>query len=133
MHPLVLEKWLRVQASAQRVDAPVLDVVQALMRHESFSLRNPNKVYALFSPFFNSNPAEFHRLDGRGYEFWADQVLSLNTVNPTVAARIARSMDRWKKLTPTLQQQARAALERVRRAPRLSKDVGEIVDKALEH
>lgn len=130
---LVVDKWLRVQAGARRLDSSVLEVVKALMRHDAFSLRNPNKVYALLAPFFNSNPAEFHRPDGAAYEFWADQVLALDKINPTVAGRIARSMDRWRKLTPPLQAVARTALLRVQRGPHLSKDVEEIIEKALEH
>jgi aminopeptidase N len=129
--PLAVDKWLRVQATADAVGEPVLAVAQRLMEHEAFSLRNPNKVYALLAAFFSANPAEFHRPDGASYAFWVDQVLALDAINPSVASRMARMLDRWKKLTPELQTAAKTALERVQAASGLSRDVAEIVGKAL--
>ena len=129
--PLVVDKWLRVQAQARAIGRPGLAVVTELMRHPAFSLRNPNKVYALLMTFFAANPAEFHTPDGAGYAFWADQVLAVDALNPQVASRMARTLDRWRKLTPALQQAAAGALRRVQAAPGLSRDVSEIVDKAL--
>lgn len=129
--PLVVDKWLRAQAASRRVDAPVLEIVKGLMKHPAFSLRNPNKVFALLLSFFASNPAEFHTPDGAAYGFWADQVLALDAINPQVASRVARTLDRWRKLTPELQTRAEAALRRVQKGPNLSKDVTEIVGKAL--
>lgn len=127
---LGIDKWLRAQATARRIDRPVLDVVRGLMRHEAFSLNNPNKVYALLVSFFMFNPAEFHRPDGAGYAFWAEQVLALDRINPQVAARVARQMDRWTTLARPMRDLARAALERVHKA-KLSNDVAEIIGKAL--
>jgi aminopeptidase N len=129
--PLVVDKWLRVQAAARRVGRPGLEVVQELMQHRAFSLRNPNKVYSLLMTFFSSNPAEFHRPDGAGYAFWAEQVLAVDALNPQVASRLARTLDRWRKLTPTLQRAAEGALTEVQRSGQLSKDVSEIIGKTL--
>jgi aminopeptidase N len=44
---------------------------------------------------------------------------------------MARALDRWRKFTPERQAAMRAALERVAAAPELSRDVSEIVTKAL--
>jgi aminopeptidase N len=30
--------------------------------------------------------------------FWADRVLELDAINPQLAARLARAMDRWRAL-----------------------------------
>ena len=62
-----------------------------------FSMANPNNVYALLVAFFMNNPAEFHRLDGEGYKFWVECVLKLDALNPQVASRVARSLE---KLAP---------------------------------
>jgi len=48
-----------------------------------------------------------------------------------VAARLARSLDRWRKYAPVLQEKMRTALRRVADAPKLSKDVEEVVTKSL--
>jgi aminopeptidase N len=133
--PLVMNKWFNVQATAvaQPGEPAVLTRVKALLKHAAFSLSNPNNVYALVLGFTNNNPAEFHRADGSGYAFWLDIVLQLDQLNPTVAARTARALDRWRKFTPDRARQMRDVLIEVARAPELSRDVREIVTKALEN
>jgi aminopeptidase N len=128
--PLVVDKWLRVQATALEPTG-VLDDVQRLTRHVAYSATNPNKVGALLGGFFNGNAAAFHRLDGRGHAFWAEQILILDPINPSVAGRLARALERWRKFGPELQASARNALEAVRGSKGQSNDVLEIVDKAL--
>ncbi|MCB1958273.1 MAG: DUF3458 domain-containing protein, partial [Rhodocyclaceae bacterium] len=131
---LVLDKWLAIQASAWRWhadDSPALARVQALYADGSFDSGNPNRIYALLGAYFRANPAEFHRPDGAGYDFWAERVIELDGRNPQVAARMARSLDRWRNLAPSLQVPARKALERVAAHPGLSGDVAEVVGRAL--
>jgi len=126
--PLVVDKWLAVQATSRLPDT--LARVERLMHHEAFDIRNPNKVYALIRAFC-ANHVRFHAADGSGYAFGADRVLELDALNPQIAARIARAFDRWKKFDAGRQAHARAALERIRAKAGLSKDVAEVVTKAL--
>ena len=111
----------------------MVERVRLLMRHPGFSLSNPNNVNALIRSFCALNEAEFHRRDGGGYTFWVDQVLALDKINPTIAARIARTLDRWRKFTTDRQTAMRAALEEVARQRALSRDVCEIVNKSLAY
>jgi aminopeptidase N len=127
--PLVVDKWLRVQAGSRLPGT--LDEVKRLAQHHAFSLRNPNKVYALIGAFCMGNPVRFHAADGAGYAFLADQVIALHQLNPQVAARTARAFDRWRKFDAGRQAHARAALERIRDVDGLCKDVAEVVGKAL--
>jgi aminopeptidase N len=108
----------------------VLERVRGLMSHPAFSIRNPNKVRSLITSFCGGNLAEFHAPDGSGYTFWAEQVLSLDALNPQMAARLTRAMDRWRKFDPARQAAMRSALERVASQAR-SADVLEIVGKSL--
>jgi aminopeptidase N len=97
---LVLDKWFQLQAGAWRWSDAAPDTlaqVQALMANPAFSLSNPNKVYALLGGYFKANPAEFHRADGAGYAFWAEQVIALDRNNPQVASRMARALEGWRK------------------------------------
>jgi aminopeptidase N len=126
--PLVVDKWLAVQATSRLPDT--LARVERLMRHEAFDIRNPNKVYALIRAFC-SNHVRFHAADGSGYAFAADRVLELDSLNPQIAARIARAFDRWRKFDAGRQAHARGALERILAKEGLSKDVAEVVTKAL--
>jgi aminopeptidase N len=127
--PLVMDKWLAVQAASPQPDT--LARVRALATHPVFDRKVPNKVYALIRSF-TLNHVRFHAADGGGYAFLADQVIALDGLNPQVAARIARGYDRWKRFDPARQGHARAALERIRDTPGLSRDVTEIVGKALQ-
>ena len=127
--PLVLDKWLRVQAMSRLPGT--LAEVQRIEGHPAFSIRNPNKVYALIGGFSAGNHVRFHAADGGGYDFLADKVIELDALNPQVASRMARGFDRWKKFDAGRQAHARAALERIRSTPGLSRDVAEIVTKAL--
>jgi len=126
--PLVVDKWLAVQATSRLPDT--LAEVERLTRHEAFDLRNPNKVYALLRGFA-ANYVRFNAADGSGYRFLADQIIALDPLNPQVASRLARGFDRWKKFDTVRQGHARRALEHVRDTGGLSKDVLEVVSKAL--
>jgi len=125
---LVIDKWFMLQAMANTTD---VDAMIKLMTHPAFTLKNPNRARSLLFSFCNGNPSRFHAADGSGYQFWARQVIALNAINPQVAARLARTLDRWRKYSPPLQKKMRAALQQVAATPKLSKDVLEIVTKAL--
>jgi aminopeptidase N len=126
--PLVVDKWLAVQATSRLPGT--LGRVKELLSHPAFDLQVPNKVYALIRAFV-SNHVRFHAADGAGYAFLTDQVIALNKLNPQVAARMARGFDRWKRFDGARKANAQAALERIRDIQGLSKDVAEIVTKAL--
>jgi aminopeptidase N len=126
--PLVVDKWLAVQASS-RLPGTLARVTE-LLGHPAFDLKVPNKVYALIRSFA-ANHVRFHAACGGGYAFLADQIIALNALNPQIAARMARAYDRWKKFDEQRKAHAKRALERIRAAEGLSKDVAEIVSKAL--
>ncbi|MEH6436501.1 aminopeptidase N [Massilia sp. DD77] len=125
---LVVDKWFTMQATAPTTDVAA---VRALMRHPAFTLRNPNRARSLVAAFCASNPVQFHAPDGSGYQFWAEQVIALDALNPQVASRLARAMDRWRRYAPELQAQMQSALQQVAGQPELSNDVREVVSKAL--
>jgi len=134
--PLVIDKWFALQATAPEAGdgAPgqVLAQVRALLQHPDFSLRNPNRARSLVFALCSGNPAAFHRPDAAGYVFWADRLLELDPLNPQLAARLARVMDRWPTLAEPYRSAAREAIERVAAKNDLSDDVREIVTLALE-
>ncbi|HPU52415.1 MAG TPA: aminopeptidase N [Burkholderiaceae bacterium] len=131
--PLAMDKWFMMQATQHRAPQgpPVLEHVRRLLSHPSFSMRNPNKVRSLIGGFCLGNLAEFHHVDGSGYRFWEEMIGELDPLNPQIASRIARAMERWRKFTPDRQVLARATLERVAGRAQLSRDVREIIGKAL--
>jgi len=125
---LVVDKWFSLQAVAMHTD---VNAVRKLMTHPAFTLKNPNRARSLIFSFCNGNPSQFHAADGSGYAFWAEQVIALNKLNPQVAARLVRTLDHWKKYQPALKKQMQAALQKVAATKGLSKDVQEVVVRAL--
>ncbi len=127
---LVIDKWFALQAAAPTTD---VQAVRALMKHPAFTLKNPNRARSLIFSFCAANPSQFHAPDGSGYAFWAEQVIALDAINPQVASRLARSMDRWRRYAPALQSHMKKALQKVAGGKKLSNDVREVVSKALSN
>ncbi|MCG2583658.1 aminopeptidase N [Massilia sp. TS11] len=125
---LVVDKWFALQAS--HPGTHVADV-RRLLQHPAMNIKNPNRARSLIFNFCAGNPARFHADDGSGYALWAELLLTLDAINPQVAARLARMLDRWRRYAPALQQRMQRALAGVARRKRLSRDVREVVDKAL--
>ncbi|AMO24010.1 aminopeptidase N [Ramlibacter solisilvae] len=128
---LVLDKWFALQAGAPDRGGNILPIVKQLMNHPDFNIRNPNRARSLIFSYCNANPGAFHRPDAAGYVFWSERVTELDAFNPQVAARLARALDRWKKLEEPLRSAAREAIARVAAKPDLSNDVREVVTRAL--
>jgi aminopeptidase N len=127
--PLIIDKWFSLQAMTP--DPATLDRVRALTGHPAFSMANPNRVRALIGGFAQGNPTQFNRLDGAGYEFVADRILALDPANPQVASRMTTAFKSWRALEPGRRARAKSALTRIADAPKLSRDVGDIVQRAL--
>ncbi|MCG8050573.1 MAG: aminopeptidase N [Candidatus Thiodiazotropha endolucinida] len=127
--PLVMDKWFAVQAGSNLPGT--LASVEALMEHPAFSIRNPNKVRSLIGAFCSTNLFAFHAADGSGYEFLTDQVITLDSLNPQIAARLLRLMSRWRRYDESRQQLMRKAFERVLAQADISKDVFEIASKSV--
>ena len=127
--PLVIAKWLSLQALSRRPD--VLERVKALTHHRSYDAQNPNKIYALLGAFCHGNQVGFHRPDGAGYRFTADRIVALDAVNPQVAARLTTAFSRWQRLEPGRREAMRQELERIVGTADLSRDVYEIASKTL--
>jgi aminopeptidase N len=128
---LVLDKWFALQAGAPDRGGNVLPAVRQLMQHPDFNLKNPNRARSVIFSYCSANPGAFHRADAAGYVFWSERVLELDAINPQVAARLARALDRWKKLAEPYRTAAREAIARVAARPDLSNDVREVVTRAL--
>lgn len=129
--PLVMDKWFSLHARSRR--ANTLSRVKELLNHSCFSIKNPNKVRALIGVFSMANPTSFHAIDGSGYQFLTEQVITLNAINPQVAARMVKPLIDWKKYASDRQQLMRKSLHEILNTPKLSKDVYEIVDRSLQH
>lgn len=127
--PLVMNKWFMVQAQSRLPNA--LDNVKSLMKQPFFNIKNPNNVYALIGGFCSGNMLNFHSQSGEGYQFVVDCVLTLDAINPMVAARMVEPLLGWKRFKEPQHNLMKSALTRIIATPNLSKNVYEPVSKAL--
>ena len=106
----VFDKWFALQAGACDRDGDVLPKVRQLLMHPDFEIKNPNRARSLIFSYCNANPAGFHRADASGYVLWSEKVMEIDGFNPQVAARLARALDRWRKLAEPYRSAAREAI-----------------------
>ena len=128
--PLVMDKWLMVQASSRLPNT--LTAVRKLASHSVFNYRNPNKVRALVGVFCHQNPINFHNKDGSGYQFLAEHVTRLEKINSRIAAGLLKALTRWRRYDKTRQEMMQAVLQQVLNLEGLSTDCFEIANKSLE-
>jgi aminopeptidase N len=127
--PLVIDKWFAVQARDPAESA--LGRVVGLTAHPAFDAKNPNRLRALVSTFANFNPVRFHDPSGAGYRFLADQILAVDRYNPMIAARLVDPLGGWRRYKPELGELMKAELQRILKTEGLSKNVFELVTRAL--
>jgi aminopeptidase N len=125
---LVVNKWLAIQAQSELNDT--LSQVRSLMNHPSFDIKNPNKIRALIGNFCN-NRIQFHAEGGEGYQFLADQVLTLDSLNPQLAARMFEPLTHWKRYDDKRQLLMKSQIERILKKSGLSRDVFEMATKTM--
>ncbi|GIU19797.1 aminopeptidase N [Shewanella sp. MBTL60-007] len=127
--PLVMDKWFVLHATL--ACSKCIHQLQSLFEHDAFSFNNPNRVRSLIGAFAAANTFEFNRKDGLGYQFLADAIIKLNSVNPQVAARIITPLIQYKKFDADRQSMMKQQLQRILAVEGLSKDLYEKVTKAL--
>jgi aminopeptidase N len=127
--PLVIDKWFSVQG--RDCSEGALGRVLGLTAHPAFDQKNPNRLRALVQTFASFNPSRFHDPSGAGYRFLADQILAVDGFNPMTAARLVEPLGGWRRYKPQLGALMKAELKRILAAPGLSKNVFELVSRAL--
>ncbi len=127
--PLVVDKWLTLQATSSLEDT--LETVKHLLTHPAFSLNNPNKVRALLGAFGTGNHVRFHAASGVGYAFLAEQILTLDPINPHISARLMTPFTSWQRYDTSRKQLMQEQMERIAGQQGLSAGVYELVQKSL--
>src|SRR5581483_4878795 len=126
--PLVLDKWMSLQAGSPLPETPV--AVRALMKHPAFDIKNPNRVRALVGAF-SGNHLRFHALDGSGYALVGETVRMLDSINPQIAARMAGAFEVWSRYDSQRQALMRAELQAMTKVAGLSENLFEVATKML--
>ena len=128
-NPLVMDKWLALQATSPLPGT--LDRVVELMSHPAFDAGNPNRFRALVHAFCAGNPVRFHAADGSGYRFWEDRMREIDPRNPEVAAHLAGVMAHWRRHDGARGDRMGAAMESVLAMPGVSRNTDEVLGRIL--
>lgn len=123
----MLETWFAVQSGSPTV---TVDQLRELMKHDAFDIKNPNKVRSIVGAFAMNFEA-FHDNEGKGYEFVAEQIVRLNTINPQIAARFVKTLENWRIFHVDRADLIKQALRQILATANLSSDVKEVAKKAL--
>ena len=126
---LIVNKWLSLHGSSEKYGT--VKKVKSLMKHESFDLTTPNKVYYLMGSFVG-NTSHFHALDGSGYNFVKNMILELDKINPQVAANFIRVFASWKKFEPRRKKLIQHVLRDIQSNSKLSSNSRELVTSILK-
>ena len=126
---LIVNQWFTLQA--MRPSADTVEAVIQLQTHGAFDWRNPNKIRALVGGFASANPTAFHRKDGAGYALLGDVIARVQSANPQIAARLCTPLTRFRRYSQGVEAM-QSQLERIAGLENLSRDVFEVVGKALE-
>jgi aminopeptidase N len=126
---LVIDKWFALQARSSLPQTP--QRVRELTSHPAFERKNPNRVRALVGAFAQANQLRFHDASGAGYRLLAEEVIALDPLNPTTAARLVQPLGSWRRHESAREAMMRRELERVLATPDLSKNTYEMVSKSL--
>jgi aminopeptidase N len=127
--PLVLDKWFALQA-ASRLPEP-LERMRRLLAHPRYDAANPNRIRAVLGTFARANLPGFHAPDGSGHRLLAEEISTLDRVNPQIAARLATRLAPWRRYAEPQASSMHAQLERLAGSDP-SSDLREIVERALK-
>jgi aminopeptidase N len=125
--PLVMMKWLSVQASS-RLDS-TFSRVKELIYHPIFDFKVPNLVRSLLGTFIE-NHAIFHGKAVDTYPFLREQIAFFDEVNPHVSARLASAFKKYPRMPKGLKELMGLEMEKLLKLP-LSPNIYEIITKSL--
>ncbi|MBW8190273.1 aminopeptidase N [Neiella marina] len=128
---LVMDKWLTLQGCWN--SSVCTDNLAVVEQSQVFSLENPNRARSLISGFAAMNHRYFHAEDGRGYQWLADKIKKLNSINPQIAARLINPLTQWRRFEAPQGELMKQCLQGIYQLDNLSKDLQEIIGKSLDH
>ena len=122
----VMDKWFSAQCIAS---VSSVGDVRSLMKHELFSMTNPNRIRSVIGSF-SQNGIQFHCEEG--YRLLTEVIIELDHLNPQIAARFAGIYNHWRRFTSQYSMLQEMQLQSIIQKENLSKDVYEIIYSALK-
>jgi aminopeptidase N len=125
---VVFNKWLQVQAAA--LNKNTFARVQALTKTAPFNSENPNNIYSLHM-VLAENYYAMQQSGAEAYRWLCDEILTVDRINPQVAARLCNGFNFVKKFPESLRIQVQGDIQRLLDSPTLSKNSRELLETCL--
>ncbi len=126
---LVMDKWFGMQVACAAPEKAA-GTAQQLTQHPDFVTQNPNRVRAVFGSLAR-HAAGFHHPSGAAYDLMTDWLITLDGVNPQIAAGLSKAFQTWTRYDADRQEKMRTSLQRIAQKPDLSNDLNEMVARML--
>ena len=126
---LVIDKWLAMRIQCCKPSEAVA-LAKRMVDGPDYNSANPNRFRAVVHALAR-NHAGFHTATGSGYEFVANQIIDLDPRNPQMAAMTSAAFESHSVYDDKRKECMRAQLRRMIAAPRVSRDLGEMVERML--
>ena len=127
---IVLQKWFQIKASYNNKFFDGINSIKDILKDINFEYKNPNFVRAVISSFQSNNIELFHARNCSGYKFVADQIITVDKINPQTAARIITPMTNISKFNDITKNKIRKYLRQILNS-NPSNDVFEVISKSL--
>lgn len=122
---VVMNKWFQVQSHSS---SPLTaETVKKLTSHPLFDYKNPNRVYSLIKGF-GSNTFRFFDENSDGLNWYASEIIKIDSINPQVAARLCDAYNLMPRLNLETQKRVQKSLEALK-AKNLSSNVKELIER----
>lgn len=125
---LVMQKWFALQSASEHCD---LEKLSELEKCPAYNKKVPNLLRSLVGAFAMGNRLRLNDISGDGYSYVADKIIEIDSYNPQVASRIAKSLNHLKRLDEKRKELLSAQLERIL-SKELSNDTYEVIYKNLK-
>ena len=124
---LVVQKWFALHSGNSHITLEKLD---ELTKNKAYDKKVPNLLRSLVGGFSMNNHLRFNDPSGEGYKWIADKIIEIDSYNPQVASRLAKSMNHLKRLDEKRKALLAGELSRIL-DQKLSDDTYEVVNKNL--
>ena len=85
----------------------------------------------MIGQFAHFNTTAFHQVNGKGYQFLADNIIEIQSKNPQLAAGLLNPLLYWKRYDASRQALIKAQLIRIFNLANLSKNLYELIQSTL--
>lgn len=126
---VVFNKWLQVQSAA--LNSGTFARAKSLVKTPAFSSENPNNIYSLHM-VLAENYYAMQEAGEEAYPWLCDEILSIDRINPQVAARLCNGFNFVKKFPEAVRLLVQNEIRRMLNSPTLSKNSRELLETCID-